>query len=98
MLGRGEVQRSMTDRLMSLLAEQLDFLSVSCKRCDAGHLHEAKQIAHRLRVLLHDTGSSVSLLHQLGWKHELKLLDTRWIRLLTREVSQSLPWEFHSGW
>ena len=56
--------------------EQLDFLSSSCGAFDRGRPHEAKRIATTLRVLLHDTKRSHSLLRQLGWKDELRLPDT----------------------
>jgi hypothetical protein len=66
-------------RVLALLAEQMDFLSASCERFDAGHLHEAKRIAQVLRVLLHDTLVSISLLRQVALKDNLRLLDTRLI-------------------
>jgi hypothetical protein len=46
------------------------------ERYDAGSEVEAKNIAVRLRVLLHDTDRSHSLLSQLGVKESLPYLDT----------------------
>jgi hypothetical protein len=50
------------------LAEQLQFLQVSAAAFDAGFEGEAKRLAVVLRILLHDTKSSKSLLGQLGRK------------------------------
>jgi hypothetical protein len=65
------------DRLDASLAEQVDFLRASAERVDAGYQHEAKRLALTIRVLLHDTDKSKSLLEQLGLKSELAFLDTR---------------------
>ena len=65
------------NRLKASLAEQVDFLRASAERFDAGHQHEAKRLALTIRVLLHDTDGSKSLLEQLGLKSELRFLDTR---------------------
>lgn len=53
------------------LAEQLAFLDVSCASYDAGMRSEAKRLAVTIRVLVHDTASSQSLLWLLGIKHKL---------------------------
>jgi hypothetical protein len=50
------------------LAEQLRFLETSCDSYDSGNDSEAKRLATTLRLLLHDTPSSKSLLGQLGMK------------------------------
>jgi hypothetical protein len=50
------------------LKEQFDFLQLSAKSYDLGYTSEAKRIATTLRVLLHDTKSSKSLLTLLGKK------------------------------
>lgn len=47
----------------------------SCQAFDAGHFSEAKRLAVALRVLLHDTPKSHSLLKQLGLK-SIGFLDT----------------------
>jgi hypothetical protein len=82
-------------RVGRLLLEQLDFLQASCERFDSGHEHEAKRIALTLRVLLHDTSASQSLLTQLGIKNKTKFLDTD-ARLQPRPpgVQRSFP----TGW
>jgi hypothetical protein len=56
------------DELTQHLAEQKKFLQKSCAAYDAGDVAEAKRIAHSIRVLLHDTTSSTSLLKHLGMK------------------------------
>jgi hypothetical protein len=63
--------------LLELLDEQLDFLNASARQFDSGVLHEYKRIALVVRVLLHDTASSHSLLAQLGVKDTLLFEDTR---------------------
>lgn len=63
--------------LLELLDEQLDFLNASAQQFDSGVLHEYKRIALVLRVLLHDTAQSHSLLAQLGVKDRLVFEDTR---------------------
>jgi hypothetical protein len=50
------------------LGEQTQFLKASCDAFDQGADAEAKRIATVIRVLVHDTGSSHSLLGQLGMK------------------------------
>lgn len=55
-------------RLNTLLNEQLNFLRMSAESFDKGFLHEAKRLATTLRVLLHDTSQSHSLLGQLSLK------------------------------
>lgn len=55
------------------LCRQLEFLRRSCDLYDAGHLDEAIRLAVGIRVLIHDTGSSKSLLQQMGVKEQVKL-------------------------
>lgn len=50
------------------LKEQLEFLERSADAFDDGFTGEAKRMAVCLRILLHDTGRSTSLLTQLGGK------------------------------
>lgn len=52
--------------LKAHLKEQISFLSLSCEHFDQGKKHEAKRIATNLRILLHDTKMSKSLIKQLG--------------------------------
>jgi hypothetical protein len=58
------------------LGRQIRYLERSCAIFDAGHEDEAQRIALTLRVLLHDTGHSTSLLKQLGTKDSLQFVDT----------------------
>ena len=62
--------------LRVLLREQYEFLNLSAASFDAGFEAEAKRLAVALRVLLHDTASSTSLLGQLGVKDRIKYVDT----------------------
>ena len=48
------------------LKRQLGFLERSCSHFDAGHTDEAIRIATIVRVLIHHTNASTSLLHHLG--------------------------------
>lgn len=68
-------RRSRAD-LLSLLAESQQFLEVSSRAFDDGFDGEAKRLAVTLRVLLHDTNQSHSLLTQLGVKGRLGFVDT----------------------
>lgn len=52
------------------LSEHLQFLQASADAYDAGFEGEAKRIAVSIRVLVHDTGRSHSLLGQLGRKNQ----------------------------
>lgn len=47
------------------LERQLGFLWRSCQAYDAGHIDEAVRIATVIRVLIHDTQASTSLLKHL---------------------------------
>ncbi len=68
-------RRSRAD-LLALLDEQLGFLRLSAKAFDEGVEAEAKRLAMVLRVLLHDTRLSKSLLGQLKVQDRLMFLDT----------------------
>ena len=61
--------------LEEYLREQMGFLSASASSFDSGHLGEARRIAVVVRVLVHDTGKSKSLLSQLDKKH-IRFWDT----------------------
>ena len=63
------------EELLQHLTEQLRFLRTSAKLFDQGDRAEAKRLATTMRVLLHDTAKSHSLLGQLGLKDRL-FLDT----------------------
>jgi hypothetical protein len=67
--------------LLRSLGEQRELLRNACDRYDAGSEVEAKNIAVRIRVLLHDTGRSHSLLGQLAVKERLPFRDTTNVEL-----------------
>lgn len=48
------------------LREQLEFIERSCSAYDEGHRSEAIRIAVAIRVLLHDSRTSTSLMKHLG--------------------------------
>lgn len=62
-------------RLLMNLSEQLQFLRASGNAFDAGYAAEAKRIAVSIRVLVHDTRNSRSLLSQLGVKDQTHFWD-----------------------
>src|SRR3954453_8408028 len=64
------------DELVQHLDEQLGFLRSSAQAYDAGDTAEAKRLAVAVRILLHDTNSSHSLLGLLGVKDSLRFVDT----------------------
>ncbi len=59
------------DRFKDQLKRQFDFLINSCKIFDNGDREEAIRIGTSIRVLLHDTKNSVSLLKHLNAKNIL---------------------------
>lgn len=63
------------DELISLLEEQLDFLRLSCASFDNGFTGEIKRLAVSVRVLVHDTNSSTSLL-TLANRKSIDFIDT----------------------
>lgn len=64
------------EELMSQLQEQINFLVSSSKSFDKGNEAEAKRLATHLRILLHDTNYSSSLLGQLKKKDKIQFYDT----------------------
>lgn len=64
------------EELWGLLREQKEFLERSADAFDRGYEAEAKRLATTLRLLVHDTNSSVSLLTQLGLKDQITYADT----------------------
>ena len=58
------------------LHDQLSFLSASGEAFDGGATPEAVRLAASVRVLVHDTHNSLSLLSQLGLKEEVEFLNT----------------------
>lgn len=55
-----------TEELQEHLSDQLEFLEDACLRYDEGKTNRFKQIATALRILLHESNTSTSLLGQLG--------------------------------
>jgi hypothetical protein len=68
--------RGSGERLRINLREQIDFIAASCARYDDGVESEGKRIALSLRVLVHDTDRSISILGLLGLKDSLRFVDT----------------------
>lgn len=64
------------DELKKHLLEQIMFIKKSSKDFDNGDTAEAKRLATSLRVLLHDTKNSKSLLLSLGDKEKITFLDS----------------------
>jgi hypothetical protein len=58
------------------LKRQVDFIERSCEIFDQGHEDEALRIALSIRVLIHDTNQSKSLLTLLGVKNKIKINTT----------------------
>jgi hypothetical protein len=58
------------------LHDSIGFLNLSCESFDSGFLGEAKRLATTIRVLLHDTQKSQSLLGLLGVKDIIKYTTT----------------------
>lgn len=54
------------NKLELQLPDQLDYLRRSVRDYDDGHTNEYRRLATTIRVLLHSTNSSTSLLRQLG--------------------------------
>jgi hypothetical protein len=65
-----------SDELNGHLREQVAFLRASAEAFDRGFEGEAKRLATTIRVLVHDTGKSQSLLTQLKIKNSLRYEDT----------------------
>ncbi|MFF8780950.1 hypothetical protein ACF07W_27065 [Streptomyces sp. NPDC015140] len=76
--------------LLELLEENVSFLKASAASLDAGCEAEAKRLAVTLRVLLHDTATSHSLLEQLGVKGQMAFTDTA-LRIDPRNLLPSAP-------
>ena len=70
-----QIDQSESD-LQKHLTEQVSFLKVSADSYDKGFEAEAKRMAVSIRVLLHDTSHSTSLLTQLGTKDVVRFYDS----------------------
>lgn len=82
----GRYQQSPQD-LHQHLDEQLSFVQSSLSGYDAGNEAEAKRLAVHVRVLVHDTRNSVSLLSQLNLKGVLRFYDTATPRVRSATTS-----------
>ena len=58
------------------LRDSIGFLKASCASFDAGTVGEAKRLAATIRVLLHDTQQSQSLLGLIGLKQKITYINT----------------------
>lgn len=65
-----------SNELMMHLRDHIGFLEASNASFDAGFLGEAKRLATTIRVLVHDTRNSDSLLGILDFKTKIKYLST----------------------
>ena len=68
--------RQTQQELLDHLREQLHFLGTSAASFDRGFEGEAKRLAATVRVLVHDTKKSKSLLHLLGLKQAIRMYNT----------------------
>lgn len=78
--------------LQKQLKEQLKFLELSADAYDKGLESEAKRMATTIRVLLHDTSKSRSLLGQLN------LLDGKFFSTCTKMLSVSKNQQYVGGY
>lgn len=69
--------RQSREDLVGHLHDQVEFLQSSGAAFDAGQTSEAKRLSTAIRILVHDTGVSKSLLGQLGVKDDLLFVDTK---------------------
>lgn len=68
------------------LKEQISFIKRSAEAYDKGHPEEAKRIALHVRILIHDTRYSHSLLKQLNILNDIKFVDTAMERIKNDNV------------
>ena len=59
------------EELLDHLKEQIEFMKASAASYDSGFEGEAKRLAIAIRILVHDTSQSISLLAQLDKRHVL---------------------------
>ena len=57
--------------------DKIEALQILCKAYDDGKYSIAKEIAASIRVLVHDTHSSTSLLAHLGLKDSIRMLSKK---------------------
>jgi hypothetical protein len=77
----------MNEYVKKSLQRQMQFIATSCAAFDAGQENESLRIAVALRVIFHDTGSSTSILKQLGIKETVYLLS------IAPEIADRVPAE-----
>lgn len=70
-----KVKQTKSDLLIHL-KDSCDFLEISSAAFDRGYIGEAKRLATTLRVLMHDTSNSHSLMSQLKLKNSMRYLNT----------------------
>lgn len=85
------------DSFEQQLQRQLGFLKRSCDAFDKGDHDEAVRIATTIRVLLHDTPASTSLLTHLGIKSLLFFVDTGIYRERLEAAMKDWLGEYHPG-
>ena len=73
---RKQTVRQTRDDLVRHLHDEIDLLRTSGAAFDDGSIVQAKILAVRIRVLVHDTDRSKSLLRQLRVKDGLRFIDT----------------------
>jgi hypothetical protein len=82
-------------RLTKKLLEQLRFIQRSCEAFDKGFEDEAIRIATSLRIILHNTNASTSLIAHLGFGRKKMLSSSRghgdWKDYLTQQIDLSAP-------
>jgi len=61
---------------LEALIEQYEFIKSSCETYDKGVEAEAKRLATHIRILVHDTSRSKSLLALMGIKDKIEFLST----------------------
>lgn len=71
-----DIDQEHLDSLRIRLYEQIENLEVSAARYDAGGTSEGNRLAVTVRVLVHDTSRSSSLLKQMGVKDKLAWIDS----------------------
>lgn len=69
-------RKQSVDELRQHLVEQIDFLQSSAQSYDLGKQYEAKRMATIIRILLHETEFSKSLLGQLHFRKKMPFVDT----------------------
>ncbi|BCW44715.1 hypothetical protein [Arthrobacter sp. StoSoilB5] len=71
-----EIEEEHLSELRVRLKEQIENIEVSAARYDAGGAAEGNRLAVTVRVLVHDTSRSSSLLKQMGVKDKLRWIDS----------------------